>query len=224
MIVDCLVSQSYYNLLQFECKSTALSINTFFDRYATWHSRNLPCHTSWKTSHDVLCYTVEGNSSCLQEVHARCNYKLWPVGWWQLQRHLLLMIFLWPLYLPSLLLITSFKFVPVRAASEENPFSVLLHEYKTFITINLFSWTVSIFWCCLNFLFISTLQHAILDIQIFRLAFFTILWSICYEMLLIHLIRYAHFVELKCKIPKFQSWMSVTTCKSSGWTWLAHMQ
>ena len=43
-------------------------------RHAAWHSGDFPCNSALEASDDVLSDAVEGHPSCLQEVHARCNY------------------------------------------------------------------------------------------------------------------------------------------------------
>ena len=45
----------------------------FVVRYEKRCPGNLPKHPPWKASDDVQCNIEQGNTSCLQEIHARCN-------------------------------------------------------------------------------------------------------------------------------------------------------
>lgn len=45
-------------------------------RYAPGRTGNIQKHTAQQASHDVQCHAVQGDTSCLQKVHARCNYTI----------------------------------------------------------------------------------------------------------------------------------------------------
>lgn len=45
-------------------------------RYASRCTGNIQKHTTQQTSDDVQCHVVQGDTSCLQKIHARCNYTI----------------------------------------------------------------------------------------------------------------------------------------------------
>lgn len=45
-------------------------------RYAPGRTGNIQKHTAQQASHDVQCHAVQGDTSCLQKIHARCNYTI----------------------------------------------------------------------------------------------------------------------------------------------------